>query len=312
MSGIRISIVTAYFNRKKLFYNTLLSIRRSAVTNIEVIAVDDGSSADERLEYLQAEFNFLKIIRLEQADKWYVNPCIPFNKGFAAASGDIVILQNPECLHYGDILKYADENLGANDYFSFASYSLDRETTELLSSSEIKGDQFYSSIKFRDTAAVSDGDAGWYNHSRYDPAGFHWCAAIYRKTLVELGGFDDRYALGVAFDDIELLVRIKKKGMNFRIIDQPLVLHQNHFIPHPETNKNVNPHYTRKNADLLWAKNEYLFTNYTSKKKDWRAKKNTVSTLKAFDLLLTWKLKFPLLFRSQMHRFKNKWSRISR
>ncbi|MEJ7610070.1 MAG: glycosyltransferase [Ferruginibacter sp.] len=310
MSEVRISIVTAYFNRKKLFYNTLLSIRRSTVKNIEVIAVDDGSSAGERLEDLQKEFDFLKVIRLEPEDKWYVNPCVPFNIGFAAARGEIVILQNPECLHCGDILKYVDENLQPNDYFSFASYSLDQATTQRLSAAEIISDQFLPPVNFLSIAAVADGDAGWYNHSRYDPAGFHWCSAISREALSELGGFDDRYALGVAFDDIEMLQRIKQKSMDVKIIDEPLVLHQNHFKADPETKKNINPQYTRRDSDLLWAKNEYLFTNHTLKNKDWRAGKRSVLRLKILDLLLIAKLKFSKIFQNQMYRFKNKWSRL--
>ena len=56
-----ISIVTAYYNRKQLFINTLKSIKAQNSTYLlEVIAVDDGSEETERLEDLVSEFPFLK------------------------------------------------------------------------------------------------------------------------------------------------------------------------------------------------------------------------------------------------------------
>lgn len=63
---MKISIVTAYHNRKQLFYNTLKSISKSSVKDIEVIVVDDGSNEEHRLEDLTQEFPYLKIIRLEK------------------------------------------------------------------------------------------------------------------------------------------------------------------------------------------------------------------------------------------------------
>ena len=103
-----ISIVTAYFNRKKLFTKTLESFEKSNCKNFEVIAVDDGSHEEERLEDLMVKFPFLKVIRLEKKDRWYVNPCIPFNIGFKNAIGDKIIIQNPECFHSDDIISYVD------------------------------------------------------------------------------------------------------------------------------------------------------------------------------------------------------------
>ena len=48
-----ISIVTAYYNRKQLFINTLKSIKAQNSTYLlEVIAGDDGSEETERLEDL--------------------------------------------------------------------------------------------------------------------------------------------------------------------------------------------------------------------------------------------------------------------
>ena len=100
------SIVMAYHNRKPLLLHTLRSIAASTQAKYtEVIIVDDGSSDDHRLEDIVDDYPFvIKLIRQETEDKWYINPCIPFNLGIKEATGDIIVIQNPECFHLGDVL----------------------------------------------------------------------------------------------------------------------------------------------------------------------------------------------------------------
>lgn len=308
---MKISIVTAYYNRKKLFRNTLLQLKYSSVTDFEVIAVDDGSTEENRLEDLQNEFSFLKIIRIEPKDKWYINPCVPFNMGINAAKGDIIILQNPECLHYGDVLKYAVDHLDNNEYISFAAYSLDKKSTDQLNADTISRLQS-GWLSFLPQKVEYDGEAGWYNHSLYKPRGFHWCAAINRCDLLDLGGFDERFALGVGFDDEELLLRIQKKGMKTVIVDEPFVLHQNHFQVPSGGDKHVNPFYSRKDAALLWKKNEYLIKHYTGKSRAWKARARSAFSIRLSDFILTNMLKRKAGYSDLLRRIKNKLARLSR
>ena len=99
----KLSIVTAYYNRKELFLKTLESIESSERTDeIEVVVVDDGSSEDQRLEDIRVNHSFpIHIIRQEPEDKDYINPCVPFNIAINKAKGDLILLQNPECYHVG-------------------------------------------------------------------------------------------------------------------------------------------------------------------------------------------------------------------
>ncbi len=224
-----ISVVTAYYNRKKLFTRTLNSmIPYYGKVDFEVIAVDDGSDELERLEDLQIDFPFLRIIRLEKENKWYKNPCIPFNTGFSEIKGDKVIIQNPECYHFGPILEYVDVHLKENDYLSFGCFSLDKESTNL---EELIFNQNYIQqlIIENNQAFLKNGDLGWYNHSEFRPEAYHFCAAMTKVDLYDLGGFDERYAKGVGYDDDEFIWRIKAKRMKINFIDNVIVLHQNHY-----------------------------------------------------------------------------------
>lgn len=225
-----ISVVTAYYNRKKLFTRTLKSmLPYYGKIDFEVIVVDDGSDEAERLEDLQTDFPFLNVIRLEKQNKWYKNPCIPFNIGFEAVKGDKIIIQNPECYHFGAILTYVDTHLKENEYLSFGCFSMDKLNTD---DDALFFDEknIAKLIENNNRSFTTDGDLGWYNHSKFRPEAFHFCAAMMSTDLFDLGGFDERYAKGVGYDDDELIWRIKNKKMQIKFIDDQIVLHQNHYV----------------------------------------------------------------------------------
>ena len=244
-----ISIVTGYYNRVDLFMNTLKTIEKSEIKDIEVIAVDDGSSDEHRLEGIVERFPFLKIIRVEPENKWWVNPCVTFNKGFKEANGDIILIQNPECKHVGDVLKKVSE-LKKGEYMNFACYSIDENTTY--------GSQ--PNLITNSRAANHDGDNAWYNHSVFRPVGYHFSSAIHKDDLTELGGFDERYALGIGYDDNEFLHRIKKMGLKFTSVDDPFVIHQWH--------QSVN--YQHLDTTTLLCKNKDLLHSVTMKETTWK------------------------------------------
>ena len=253
-----ISLVAAYHDRRPQLIRTLRSIAVSHVKNIEFIAVDDGSSAAHRLEDLPALFGFpLRIIRLDPDRKWYWNPCVPFNVGIRAARVSIVVLQNPDCIHAGDVLAHVTTHLGLGDYLSYACYSLDKERTGRLDGIPLASADFHGAIADRvlplpAVAAASDGALGWYNHSLLRPAGYHFLSATYKQNMDDLNGFDERYAHGIGYDDDEILARIRRKGMTVRIIDEPCVLHQWHYAARALDHRgSVNRAAPRNNLDLF-------------------------------------------------------------
>lgn len=269
-----ISIVTAYFNRKKLFENTLKSIQDQLEKKqipLEVIAVDDGSDENERLEDFVEKYKFLKVIRLEKEDKWYFNSCIPFNIGFKEAKGDIIILQNPECLHYGDILQFTLDNINDRNYLSFSCFSLGINSTNNLNILLKTPEELKNLMTNNNVGYLGDGLDCWYNHSITNPKGYHFCSAITKKNLYDLGGFDERFARGIAFDDNEFLYRIHLKGLQLKIIDNPIVLHQNHYskISYTTDKKLLNDEIFQKRL-ILAEKNRILFELVTKSDKPWR------------------------------------------
>ena len=120
----KISIVMAYYNRKEQLITTLDSIRKSAHNNFNVVIVDDASDKNHRLEDIIHRYPFeIKLIRIEPQNKKWINPCVPYNIGLQQADGNIVIIQNPEVFHVGDILSHAASNIKAKEYHVYSCYA---------------------------------------------------------------------------------------------------------------------------------------------------------------------------------------------
>ena len=232
---MKISIATSYYNRRPQFLNTIKTIQQSTqIDNVELIVVDDCSSDEHRIDDLPDIYPFIKVIRLESKDRWYTNPCVPFNKAIKAATGDIIILQNPECLHVGDILTDIVNKINDSVYLTYGVYSLDKETTSHLYDLPYDNEHIFSMIKsqimpMNNVNYVQEGHACWYNHSQYRPAAYHFVAAITKTNMDKLNGFDERYSNGIGFDDDEFLHRIKLLGLEIQIHDEPFAIHQWHY-----------------------------------------------------------------------------------
>lgn len=213
----------SYYNRKKLLENSLHTIERQEypLDQLEIIIVDDVSSPEESVVDLIKTFNLpIKLFVLEESKKTWMNPCIPNNIGFSKATGDVILIQNPECMHQGNILKHVERYIKRNTYLNYSCYSIDKYLTDMIHPGCVLGAD--------DQIAHENGTDGWYNHSVYKPTGYHFCSAITSEDLYSLGGFDERFANGLAYDDNEFLHRIRLKNMLIRYIDDPFVFHQFH------------------------------------------------------------------------------------
>jgi GT2 family glycosyltransferase len=83
-----------------------------------------------------------------------------------------------------------------------------------------------------------------------------------KKNMDDLGGFDERYAEGHAFDDDELLFRIRLMGLNLEIVNEPIAIHQWHYTNLVKDSSLMNKAY----------RNQHLFNNITKKNKTHKIK----------------------------------------
>jgi hypothetical protein len=239
----------------------------SKIKDFEVIAVDDCSDDNQRIEDLEKRFKFLKVHLINKEDKWYHNPCIPFNIAFSLCKGDKIIIQNAECLHHSDILSRTEENLNDSNYLSFANYSIDQDTTERINKCE-KIKEFIDSYPMNDNRFdfYGNGVNGWYNHGVYRPCAFHFCSAITRSNLIELNGFDESYANGICYDDNEILYRINLKGLKIIFEDDFKSIHQYH----------EKFYYNKDNYMSLENINRNIFHNLTQRRLSYKVNNRNI------------------------------------
>jgi hypothetical protein len=211
------TIVMTYYNRQQQLEKTLESFVQYYPYDFNVIIVDDGSVDDVVLPKLPFKTSVLKM-----RDKTWMIGDPAWNTGFKEAlktNPDIIIIQNAECCHQGDILGYA-KKVTDETYISFGCYSLG------------PCDKF-KTINARHINF--DGENAWYNHPVYWPCGYHFCSAITTKNLIKLNGFDERFSFGLGYDDDYLLHQVKCLGLKIEITEDPFVFHQWHYNkPHPE------------------------------------------------------------------------------
>lgn len=242
----RVIITMTYYNRPLQLKKTLDSIRKSEYKNFEVIITDDAS--DEEIKINKLDYDFpITIIRIPDAIKDWTCPIIPYNVGIYTAikkRAEIIMVQNAECIHEGDIIYHASNNVSEENYLSYACYSLDENNT-FDSNLNI-----HKVIESSNVGAWGNGVNAWYNHSQHRAMYFDFCSAMTVGNMIKLNGYDERFADGMAFADNDFINRISNLGLTSNIIDTPFVIHQWHY------NTYLSMNYT---GSELYEKNKVLF-----------------------------------------------------
>jgi len=217
---MKVSIVMTYYNRPYQLTKTLESLKASQHKDFEVIVMDDNSELDAQdTDKYPFKVSVHKIKR-----RGWMNSVPLYNMGFAMAlenKADVIIIQNAECYHQGDVISYASQVTDKN-YLSFSCFSLNAENT-------FKEHDIHQLIRENDRNVTFDGDLGWYIHPVLRAAGFHFCSAVTAENLVKLNGFDERLAMGIAYDDNCLVHQIQCLGLRIDTPLNPFVVHQWHY-----------------------------------------------------------------------------------
>lgn len=224
----------SYFNRKELLFATLRSFLSTTTKSkdFEVVIVDDNSNEEHKLgQSMFTEFPFsVKLISISKEEKWWYCSSIPINMSVQAASGDVIIIQNPECIHVGDVITHAISCCEESDMLSYHCLAAnDIETKEILKLDTLNEYNLLNCVQ-------NSQSNNWYNHRQHRPKAYHFLSAMKRKAFMEMRGFDERYANGVAYDDDEFIHRVRLKNLNIIFVDYPFcihLLHENFFYKIP-------------------------------------------------------------------------------
>jgi glycosyltransferase involved in cell wall biosynthesis len=185
-----ISICMTTYNRAPQLSRTLASIFKQQVQDlqVEVIVVDDGTDTETKTLCDSYNVKYFKLDRPPSTT--YRDVGRPMNIAIRQSIGDIVILQNAECMH------------------------MDPNTIEKLTSQVTDRNVVFS----KTTSLYPDGSF----HSLYVGKDlqrpFFFCGAIKRIILERLRGFDEEYP-GSGYEDNDFAARLARENIEFVFTD---------------------------------------------------------------------------------------------
>lgn len=247
--NVKISFIMSHRNRVDLLLFTLYQLNKSKQNNFEVVIVDDRSDYD--ISYINnLGFKYpIKLIRKDGDYNKIVCPGSLYNIAFEKSVGDIIVIQNPECVHLNDIPDYINNFFNYDDYISFPCYSsnnikvndyiLDNIDKININNVEKLTKHFNNDEKYKNYPI-------WFQHPKINNRNLHFCTVISREYYKILGGFSEEYSNGFCFEDDDLIFNIKEK-LKLNVISVKLeqnvgVIHMYHgrsslvnITPHEKT-----------------------------------------------------------------------------
>jgi glycosyltransferase involved in cell wall biosynthesis len=184
---------------------------------METIIIDDGSSKEHDVTDLYFEGYNIRVIRLERSTDWR-GACVAYNTGFRAAAGDVILINSSECMHVGNVIGYINDNFKEDSYMAFSTL-MGAKDMDIEDFNTGNPDSFLAQSKLYKT--------WWSVHSKvgnYIP----YCAAINKKNMDILGGYDEQFVKGIGYDDYDFTHRVRNLGLKMQCIDSPFVFHQWH------------------------------------------------------------------------------------
>lgn len=221
-----ISIVIPILNRLDLLRRAFPSIYTQDYPreNYEVIFVDYGST-DGLKEYLQSLSGVLNLTYLRIDDSkakipvyhgptGTCNPALAWNVGIRRARGDLLMLTSPEVIHVTETLKQAVE-------FGREGRVVRARVVDVPPWTQLLMDElhtFSSSGLINLTCSTE----------RPDMAGLYFIGVIPKSLMEKIGGIDEDYMQGLAWEDTECGRRMMASGVELFHADDMIGLHQYH------------------------------------------------------------------------------------
>ena len=226
---MKYSFLLPYCKRDS-FESSLISFLHhySERKDYEIVLIEDISNHEDQGHH----DNLLNIIKKYESlinmvycfdDYRSYNSAKKYNIGFGKSTGEFLILSNPETFHKENVLKGLDEE-----------FSKDPGVYVMCSC---------QAVHFNNPVIASFDDYNkcrwdmWYQHSQHNNRMLHFCSAISRENFLKVGGFDERYCRGIAYEDDSLRERIRLNNIPLIYRDDLITLHIEHSRQYLYDNK---------------------------------------------------------------------------
>lgn len=181
----RVSVCAPYWNRLREWEKSKAAYKKVYPDlDIEFSICDDGSSPP-LVETQEPNFRLVSLPHKTVAK----NPCVPINRAVRNSTAEMIILTNPEIEHRERVIDHMlDAWKGPNDYVMAGC----RDTTH---------GEWYS--------GTGRSMKGCLAPPRFH---YHFCVLFHRSLFDRIGGFDEDYREGHAYDDNDWIWRLHAAG----------------------------------------------------------------------------------------------------
>lgn len=205
---MKYSILMPYHDRMDQLRNTLEGFRKryDGRDDFEVVLVVDKKSKGEMLNLLLLAHQSPFPVQVHLLNGWdVINPAPHYNAAAKLAKGSNFVLTSPEVMHIANVLDGFDVEFEKDPdvYVVCACKSLNE----------------------------NGGFNMWFHHTKHRDVGYHFCSVLNRDMWDLVGGFDEEFAHGIAYDDDDFLHSLMAYKVDIVMRDDLLTVHQWHEKP---------------------------------------------------------------------------------
>ncbi len=223
---INASLIISVYNKSDYLKLVLAGLERQTFRNFEIIIADDGSDSafTSEVEMLSRKSEY-PLIHLWQEDNGFRKNKI-LNRAILASRSDYIIFIDGDCIPHKDFVREHFENKKEKVCLTGRRVNLSEKITNMLTPENVN-DGF---LEKEDYKLFIDGlfgkstdiEKGFYfrnkflrNYFNKKKRGLLGCNfSIYKKDLLSINGFDERYVHPSIGEDSDVQYRLELNGVN--------------------------------------------------------------------------------------------------
>ncbi|MDF2431589.1 MAG: hypothetical protein JWP44_1220 [Mucilaginibacter sp.] len=214
----KVSVVTVNYNQPKVTEELLLSIPKS-YNNIEIIVVDNGSSADIDTGW-QSKYPEVNFIRSDQNLGFAGGN----NLGIRAATGDYVFLVNNDTEFTEGLIEKLIEVLDSNPVAGMVSPKIKYFSNKNLIQYAGYSDMNYYTCR-NSCIGLRETDNGQYDHITALTAYCHGAAMMIRKEAIQKAGLmNENFFL--YYEEVDWCESVKRAGYEAWVCTEAVIFHK--------------------------------------------------------------------------------------